>query len=241
MMKQKTKKRLRISLIILLSLILLLAGGFYIYTLDYYRADAKAQQSFVRSAQSVPNHNGLTVFRPKGDIKTSTGIIFYPGGKVEAKAYSPMLEALAEKGYTSVLAEMPFNLAVFGINSADKVYETFPEVENWFLIGHSLGGAMASSYAQKHREKLAGLILLGAYPLQDTAIPTLAMYGTFDVGIDQSKLQGIRSVEIKGGNHAYFGDYGEQKGDGTATITRDEQQTQTLQEIERFIEETVRP
>ena len=240
-MKQKTKKRLRISFIILLSLILLLAGGFYVFTLDYYRADAKAQQSFVQSAQSVPNQNYLTAFKPNDDMESSAGIIFYPGGKVEAKAYAPLLQALSEKGYTSVLAEMPFNLAVFGINSADKAYEAFPEIENWFLAGHSLGGAMASSYAQKHQVKLAGLILLGAYPLQETDIPTLAMYGTFDGGIDQNKLQGIRSVEIKGGNHAYFGDYGEQKGDGTATITREEQQTQTLEEIERFIEETVSP
>ena len=237
-MKHKTNKKPRISLIALVVLILLLAGGFYIYTLDYYHADAKAQQSYAQAGDIVPGQSGMTVFRPQGSMKTTDGLIFYPGGKVEAKAYAPLLQDLADRGLTSVLVEMPFNLAVFGINKADKVYAAFPEIENWFLVGHSLGGAMASSYAQKHMDKLKGLILLGAYPLKDIGLPTLALYGTFDQGTDLSKLQNVQSMEIIGGNHAYFGYYGEQKGDGTAQIAREEQQNQTVDAIERFVLET---
>ncbi len=237
-MKLKTNKKLRISLVTLAALILLLAGGFYIYTLDYYHADAKAQQSYTQAGDIVPGKNGMTVFRPQGSMKTTDGLIFYPGGKVEAKAYAPLLQDLADRGLTSVLVEMPFNLAVFGINKADTVYAAFPEIENWFLVGHSLGGAMASSYAQKHMDKLKGLILLGAYPLKDIELPTLALYGTFDQGTKLTKLQNVQSMEIIGGNHAYFGDYGEQKGDGTALITREEQQNQTVDAIERFVLET---
>ena len=33
-------------------------------------------------------------------------------------------------------------------------------------------------------------------------------------------------VEVQGGNHAFFGDYGEQGGDGVATITREQAQEQ---------------
>ena len=237
-MKHKTNKRLRFSLIILASLILLLVGGFYIYTLDYYHADAKAQQSFAKVGDIAPGQNKMTVFRPLDSFDRTIGLIFYPGGKVEAKAYAPLLEELADRGFTSVLIEMPFNLAVFGINAADKVYTAFPEVENWFLVGHSLGGAMASSYAQKHTDKLKGLILLGAYPVKETELPTLAIYGTFDKGLDLSKIKNIQSIEIIGGNHAYFGDYGEQKGDGTAQIEREEQQKQTIEAIENFILQT---
>ena len=42
---------------------------------------------------------------------------------------------------------------------------------------------------------------------------------------------------IEGGNHAQFGDYGLQKGDGQAGISREEQQEITA----RLIEEMVSP
>ena len=238
-MKKKTGKRLRILLVALVSLIVILAGGFYVYTLDYYRADAKAQEVFIASGESVPGKGGMTVFRPKDGTPRTAGLVFYPGGKVEAKAYAPLLQSLASKGIASVLIKMPFNLAVFGISAADRVYAAFPEITDWFLAGHSLGGAMASQYANNNEDRLSGLILLGAYPLNDAATPTLALYGTFDKGVDQEKLQGVSSLEIKGGNHAYFGDYGEQKGDGTATITREEQQRQAVEAMTAFIEETI--
>jgi len=35
-------------------------------------------------------------------------------------------------------------------------------------------------------------------------------------------------VEISGGNHAQFGYYGDQSGDNPATITREAQQSETL-------------
>ena len=41
---------------------------------------------------------------------------------------------------------------------------------------------------------------------------------------------------INGGNHACFGNYGEQKGDGKATITKDEQINITVKQIVKFIE-----
>ncbi|NLC32172.1 MAG: hypothetical protein GX781_02605 [Clostridiales bacterium] len=239
MKKPNIKRKLKISLITLSALIILLVGGFYVYTLDYYHAQTNALQAFLQSGNSVPAQKNMTVFHPAGAHKTKTGIIFYPGGKVEAKAYAPLLAGLANKGYSSVLIDMPLNLAIFGINQASKVYQTFPEIEHWFLSGHSLGGAMASSYSQKHSSKLSGLILLGAYPLNKPNLPTLAIYGTFDQGIDQDKLFGVDSVEISGGNHAYFGDYGEQKGDGTAGIQRKEQQHQTIEAIDEFIKKTL--
>ena len=40
---------------------------------------------------------------------------------------------------------------------------------------------------------------------------------------------------IKGGNHGQFGNYGHQKGDGTATITQDEQERQVVQLMSSFI------
>ena len=131
---------------------------------------------------------------------------------------------------------MPFNLAVFNINAADKIYDKLPQISNWYICGHSLGGAMASSYVGNNSDKVNGLILLGAYPVNDSGLPTLAIYGSGDIKLDLTKLEDVQNkLEIVGGNHAYFGNYGEQKGDGKAVITREEQQEQTVDAIISFM------
>jgi hypothetical protein len=43
-------------------------------------------------------------------------------------------------------------------------------------------------------------------------------------------------VVIEGGNHAQFGNYGKQKGDPDATISREEQQDKAVEAIKEFLE-----
>jgi len=190
----------------------------------------------------VPVQDNMTIFMPAVDteIVENTGIIFYPGGKVEASAYVPLLLKLAEEGIPCILIEMPMHLAVFHIDAADAVYDHFPEIENWYLVGHSLGGAMSSKYAENNYKKLSGLVLLGAYPLNDADVETIVIYGSEDVGLNMEKLEGFENqYEIEGGNHSYFGNYGEnrssQKRDGDTSISQEEQQNQTVDIIIHFI------
>lgn len=235
-MKPKTKKRLKITAISVLAFLLLIISAFYIYTLNYYRADEVAMQTIASEENSVVSLEKMWVFYPQQEHASDTALIFYPGGKVEAMAYAPLLEQLSRQGITCVLLKMPFNLAVFDINAADRVFEQLPEVKHWYIGGHSLGGAMASSYASKHIDKLEGMILLGAYPVSSTELPTLAIYGNEDLLLDTTKLVNTpNQLVIEGGNHANFGNYGEQDGDGTASITREDQQRQTVEEIIGFI------
>ena len=140
-----------------------------------------------------------------------------------------------------MLIEMPFNLAVLHIKAAEGVYSHFPDIDTWYIGGHSLGGAMASSYADKASTKLSGIILLGAYSVSDTSIPTVAIYGSNDMVLDKTKLNPSQpQLIIEGGNHANFGNYGDQEGDGVATITREEQQQQTVDSVLKFITETMK-
>jgi hypothetical protein len=235
-MSRKLMRRLKVAAFAAAAVVVVLAASFFIYTQDYYRADSTA----VKIVTSVDSHikklDSITVFYPDAAADRGSGLIFYPGGKVEADAYAPILKRLSQKGVTCVLVRMPFNLAVFDVNAADRVYGMLPEIKSWYIGGHSLGGAMASSYAVKNEAKIKGVVLLGAYPTGSLNIPVLALYGSEDGVLDRTKLNGIGDVvEIEGGNHAYFGDYGEQKGDGTATITRDEQQTIAADAIMNFI------
>lgn len=238
-MKTKRRKTVRIVLISIITFFVFLFGGFYIYTLDYYRADDLAVAALAPTAVSIEKKNKVTIIYPSPVKDTKTALIFYPGGKVEDLAYTPFLEQLANEGLTCVLVKMPFNLAVFDVNAADTIYDLLPGINKWYIGGHSLGGAMASSYVGKNSDKLSGLILLGAYPVNDSSIPTLAIYGSEDIKLDLNKLTGVKNLlEIMGGNHAQFGNYGPQKGDGIASISREDQQLQAVDAIMAFITDT---
>ncbi|NMO95435.1 alpha/beta hydrolase [Paenibacillus lemnae] len=236
MLKPSVKKKWKWAVIIIAVIIFAAAAAFFIYVSDYYRGNAEAQY-VIEQSERVEVQDDMWVFRPESGKSTDTGFIFYPGGKVEAIAYAPLLQQLSDQGVTSVLVKMPFNLAVFDQNAAENVYDLLPDIQTWYIGGHSLGGAMASSYVNKHPDQASGLIMLGAYPVGDSSpIPSLAIYGSEDGLLDHSKLEGTENQHvIEGGNHAYFGSYGEQKGDGTAAISPEEQQAQTVKVISSFI------
>lgn len=232
----KNKSVIKKLIIIGAVLFLVTVVAFYIYTLDYYKAEEEVNNLIKYDESIIVDNSGMIVIYPEIEPESNIGLIFYPGGKVEFEAYIPIFKEISEYGITCILVEMPFNLAVFDVKAADKLYAKFPNIENWYLSGHSLGGAMASSYVEKNYDKLEGLILLGAYPINNANISTLAIYGSEDEGLDLSKLGSTENkYEIYGGNHAYFGNYGEQDGDGVATISREEQQKISVGLIVEFI------
>ena len=162
--------------------------------------------------------------------------------KVDAKAYAPLLVQLAEEEMDVYLVKMPLNLAFFGIGKAGGIIED-SAYEKYYISGHSLGGAMAAGYAAEHESEFAGVILFAAYPTQETAIDTLVIYGSEDGVLNMARIAeapklvsgNYSEVVIDGGNHAQFGNYGEQKGDGEAVISAEDQQTQTIQAIREFV------
>lgn len=228
---KKWIKRIGITLVVAT---VLLYAALYIYSRDYYRASDYVDE-YIKSSNLKTEIDGeLTYIYP--NVETSVGIIFYPGGKVEAKAYMPLLLKLAEQGYFVTLVEMPFNLAVFDTDAAKDIIDEKTNISDWYLAGHSLGGAMASSFVEKNHELIEGLILMGAYPINDAPVKTLAIYGTHDIKLDMKKVKDSDQVfEIIDGNHAWFGDYGEQEGDGQALISHEEQQRQAVETIIEFI------
>ena len=230
-------------------LIIAAACGFYIN--DYYHAGEEAVLAAGEAAADYTSQqDGNTlVFLPEGADGTvldgsgpdDAGLIFYPGGKVEYTAYAPLMEAFAERGVLCILVEMPGNLAVLDVNAADGYREEFPEIEHWYVGGHSLGGSMAASYAAKHAGDLDGLILLAAYSTEDlngTGLDVLSVYGSEDGVLNMSKYDEYRQnlpddttteMVIEGGNHAGFGDYGAQEGDGEAAVNGEKQREETAE------------
>ena len=245
-MKLKIKsnhKKLKITGITLLIILVTLVGAFCFYISDYSKAQEEAITAMENSSITVIKFDNGVAF---GDTNAQSGFIFYPGGKVEYSAYAPLLQKIAGPDVFCILVKMPFNLAVFDSDAAADIMPMFPEIKHWFIGGHSLGGAMAADYASKNSEEFDGLILLGAYSATDLASSKLAVisvYGSedtvlnlesFDKGRDFMPTD-YKEIFIEGGNHAQFGDYGLQKGDGVALITADKQREITSAAINEFI------
>ena len=230
--------RRRLKWLIPVAALVLLAAAFLIYTGDYYHADGEAAAAFSSDgAVRVSRTDYGWFFDGPSDEKA---LVFYPGGKVEETAYAPLLRLFAENGLDVCLVSMPFRLAVFGMNKAAKVMERYG-YERWYAGGHSLGGAMAAVYAARRPEKLDGLVLLAAYPTKelDGRLVSVSVYGSEDGVLDREKLEEGRryfsgpytEYVIEGGNHAQFGSYGPQAGDGTAAITAEAQRAEAVRAV----------
>ena len=242
-----TRKRKRI--IILIMVVAVLFAACAIYLSDYYHADMSAIEDMEfaseLSVESETWEDGTLVFTPE---EAETGLIFYPGGKVEYLAYQPLMQAFAAEGILCVLVEMPFNLAVLDVDAADGIQEEFPEIEEWYIGGHSLGGSMAASYVADHTDEYEGLVLLASYStaeLADSRLNVISIYGSEDEVLNREKYEKNRSnlpadfteYVIDGGCHAYFGVYGHQEGDGTPTISNQQQIELTAQQLADWITE----
>lgn len=175
-------------------------------------------------------------------------VVFYPGGKVEALAYLPLWERVSRSGYAVIVPVMPLDLAVFDSSAAARVRARYPDYEVWHLAGHSLGGAMAADYLKKAHPEYRSLILLGSYPpdgadLSATSLAVLSIREEFGFEGGMEKAESLRKnlppdhafMVLGGGNHAQFGRYGLQKGDGQARIGPEEQTAIAAALIEDFL------
>lgn len=255
-MATKTKRKhhgLLVFLITFFLTLVVLISAFFAYASKYYHATDHAL-SYLTAQQDevkITKEKDYYTFEPtsKSLLSLDKGFIFYPGGKVQTEAYVPMMVGLAKKGVTGILVHMPFNLAFNGINKANNKQELFPKINHWFLGGHSLGGAMASTYLNKHAEGYDGLVMLASFSTKDLSkktFNTLSLLGENDEVLNKDKyesnkknLPNLTEYTIKGGIHSYFGDYGIQKGDGTPTITNDEQRAEVVAAMTLFMKATV--
>ena len=231
-------KRTKIIVAIMIAVIAAVGIATGIYANDYYRAVGVDEYITNSDTVTVSQIDEGYFFDGPGEDKA---LIFYPGAKVEETAYAPIMKALSEKGVDCFLIKMPLKLAIFGANKADNIRAKY-KYDNYYLAGHSLGGAMAANYASEHLNDYSGLFLLAAYPtkdLTDAKFPVVFIYGDNDKVLNREKLEvgftlvpsDYKKVEIAGGNHAQFGSYGTQNGDGTATITPEQQWQITVNTI----------
>ena len=235
-------KRLFVRVLGLLAVVLLLAtAGFVAWGSTPAGPLPQAEQALLNDDVVRVSQERWLVFDPASS-QPDTALIFYPGGRVDYRAYAPQARAIAEQGFRVIIVPMPLSLAVFGTNSASEVMAAYPEIKHWAVGGHSLGGAMAALFAAQNPGLVQGLVLWASYPadnssLAGTATKVVSIYGTQDGLATGGKIEAshtllpddTRYVAIQGGNHAQFGAYGVQSGDGQASISPEEQLQQIVE------------
>jgi len=221
---------------LLLVVPILALAGFVIWANTPALPMSEALSALQSVAGVVVETEPWLVFRPAGE-EPVVGLIFYPGGRVDPRAYAPAARVIAANGYLVVIVPMPLNLAILSPDQALKVIDAFPQVDRWAVGGHSLGGAMASRFVYQHPDAVKGLLLWASYPaasddLSDLDLAVISIYGTLDGLASEEEVVDSRDllpadtrwVAVEGGNHAQFAWYGPQSGDNPATISRDDQQ-----------------
>ncbi|MBQ3371612.1 MAG: alpha/beta hydrolase [Oscillospiraceae bacterium] len=216
-------------------LLLILVIAFFVFVADYYHATDTAIKALESDNVLIKQTEyGWFFDGPSSD----RALIFYPGAKVEETAYAPLLHRLSDSDIDVCLVKMPFHMALFGKNTASRIMKQY-EYKQWYIGGHSLGGAVAANYAAAH--DLDGVILLAAFPTKDVDEPMLLIYGSEDGVLNQERVAAadrfgtVKEIVIDGGNHAGFGEYGEQAGDNPADISTEEQIQITVDAISKWL------
>jgi dienelactone hydrolase len=228
---------LRTSLSVTGSIAILLLAGVLWYLRPLPASDAAVQSMRGTDQVTVTDTTTRILVEPSNGAASDTGMILYPGALVEPRAYAPIVTPIAADGFTVVILKLPFNIAFFDPNGAVAVMDANPDITTWVVAGHSLGGVLASSVAARD-ERVGGLLLWASYP--NSAIPprdtllVTSIFGLNDALATPAKIDNNREllpadtdyVEIVGGIHSFFGDYGLQAGDGEPEISRVEAQEQ---------------
>jgi dienelactone hydrolase len=178
-------------------------------------------------------------------IVPKVGLVFVPGARVDPRAYAPLLMPLAKAGNLVIVLKDPMGIALADPDHAARPMAVHTEIVSWVVGGHSLGGTAAASYADGDFG-VKGLLLWASYParpLTRADLRVMSIYGTDDGLATPAKIDDHKSylppdtqyVEVSGGVHAYFGDYGDQPGDRSATVDRATAQKQIIEASRQFL------
>lgn len=217
----------------------------FIWANDSYKPQVLAKEALISDNTVEVKIDKFISFTPK-KIEATKGFIFYPGAKVDPESYAPLCRKIAEQGYEVVIVNMPMNLAILSYNRGEKVINEYSNIKNWVVGGHSLGGTMAAKFASENTA-VDGVVLLSSYPIGDElknmGKEVLSIWGSKDGIVNFENLikskeklpEDTTYVEIEGANHSQFGDYGDQKGDDSPIINREEQIDIAAKNIINFI------
>jgi hypothetical protein len=128
-----------VGLAVVALLIVLAGAGFYAWATIIPAPMPEALAALVSDEQVTVTDGDWLTFSPTGNAPT-VGLIMYPGGRVDYRAYSPAYRELAAAGYLVIGLRSPLNLAITDIGAADAVIAAHPEITSWAVGGPFIRG-----------------------------------------------------------------------------------------------------
>jgi dienelactone hydrolase len=222
-------ERARMVVFSVLAVLALLVVGILVWANTVMAGERPASLAAWRNASiAITSTEHSIIVAPRED-PSGVGLVFIPGARVDPYAYMQVLSGVVETtGATVVITKPNLNLAFFDARPLSTFTADTPAVGRWFVGGHSLGGVRACQLAGS--DDVAGLVLFASYCATDlaaTELSALSISGSNDDLTTAAEIQAAADrlpvdtvfTEIPGANHASFGNYGVQPGDGEATIT----------------------
>lgn len=203
-----------------------------------------ADRVFDNPAVMVTDTDTTVILAPRTGA-SGVGLVFIPGARVDPYAYLYKLAGTVEEtGLTVVITKPVLSLAILDLRPLETFTDTAPDVSTWLVGGHSLGGVKACMYAAD--PEAAGLVLFASYcaaAIESTDLPALSVSGSTDLLSTPARIsataellpEGTRFIEIAGVNHAAFGDYGPELGDGDAALSTDAAAAEITVELIAFL------
>lgn len=228
MRKNRRHRALKVVLWGLLAVVVLGVGGILVWSQVGVMAAEPEPLAEVRADPAIRIDDAPQgIVMTPADGESDRGLVFVPGAKVDPWAYASILQGLVDDGVTVVITRPWLNLAFFDLRGLDAFTSAAPDIDDWAVGGHSLGGVRACQLAADAE----ALVLFGSYCADDVSTGDLAVIsisGSEDGLSTPAKVDAARDllpadaemIEIDGASHASFGDYGPQAGDGTPTIPR---------------------
>ena len=231
--RPRGRHRVRTAVLWVLSILALLVIGMLFWAHSVMMGERPASLEVWENPDIVVTSTDHSVVLEPAEGASGTGLVFIPGAKVDPYAYMFKLSGIVEEtGATVVITKPTLNLAFFDTRPLETFTADAPDVDEWYLGGHSLGGVRACQMVDQPDaadDGVVGLVLFGSYcanDISDSDLQVLSISGSEDGLSTPEKIDSAAHllpedavfVEIDGANHAGFGDYGPQPGDGTATI-----------------------
>lgn len=234
--KSRAVRVLLWTLAVLTTLVLVAGTAFVVWALNPYRAAPGPLAGVEDDPAVVVERRDDSVVVAPAEGPSGTGVVFYPGARVEAEAYvASWAPVVARTGVTVVLPDLRLNLALLDSARGESAVEAAPEISEWYLGGHSMGGAFAAQHlgTGDGDTEWAGLVLWASYAIESAELAdrdelrVLTVSGGRDgvltpdgVAERRPNLPEGAVVEVvEGMNHAQFGAYGGQVGDGDPEMT----------------------
>ncbi len=249
----KNKMSVPRKIITILGVVALLSG--LIFVAYFFYSAIHSWQPNTSNYQSTINNKNYTItdkpnyiaILPSTSPDPQEGLIIYQGAFADAKAYIAPYSNLTYSGVAVFIVKSPLGFALFNVSGANQIIKDYPNINKWYVAGHSLGGVAACEYAKSNTNKINGLILLGSFcngNASELNTKVLSISASKDGLSTTEKINNSRTklpkdtkfVIIQGGNHSQFGDFEKlQPGDNVAEISANQATSQINDAIINFI------